>query len=877
MEKTFNPQNFEKKIYKNWLEKNYFYAKINKTKQPFTIIMPPPNITSNLHIGHAYGMTLMDSITRFKRMQGFVSLLLPGCDHAALATEVKVIARLKSQGIEKEDIGRTEFLKKMYEWYEEFGNIITEQMKLLGLSCDWSRYAFTLDEPRSKAVRAAFVKLYNKGLIYKGKRITNWCIECKTALSDIEVEYEENNGNLYYIKYKIENSDKYLTVATTRPETLLGDVALAVNPKDKRYKHLVGQNVILPVVNKLIPIVADSYVDSKFGTGVVKITPAHDPNDFEVGIRHNLEQINVIDDDGTMNQNALQYAGLDRQDCRKQLISDLEKSNLLEKVEKYKNSVGCCQRCHQVVEPKISTQWYVKMKDLAIEAVEVVKTKKIKFIPQKFEKIYLHWMQNIKDWCISRQIWSGHRIPVFYCKDCDEVIVSETDPTQCTKCGSKNIYQDEDSLDTWFSSALWPFSTLGWPEITEDFKYFFPTNLMITAYDIIFFWIARMIFSSLEYTSEIPFENVLIHGLIRDSQGRKMSKSLGNGIDPVEIINNYGADSLRFASCHGVGVGQDSRLGEEKIKSISAFLNKIWNASRYVLDNTEKIKFTKLNLDEINLTSSDKWILSELNKTIKNVTKLYEKYDLGVVCMEMYEFVWTKFCDWYIEESKVKLYEGNPAEKNEVVNVLLFVLENILKLLHPIVPFITEEIYLSMPNHNNSIMLESFPTYNKKLDFPADHKAMLAIMDIIKKVRNLRADMNIPDNKKTDLYVLPLANIKQIANNLFVIKKLAHGKNAFLINDESKIDFKNTFTINEVVKVIIPNDHLIDKEKEISRLENELRKINADIEKSETLLNNSGFVSKAPAQRVNAERELLAKLTNRLDNISNSLKLLGEV
>lgn len=871
MDKKFIPANFEKRIYNNWLEKKYFKAEVNENKKPFSIIMPPPNITSRLHIGHAYGIAIMDAITRYKRMQGFEALLLPGTDHAAIATEAKVVERLASQGITKQQLGREGFIKKMHEWYDEFGTAIVEQFKLVGISCDWDRYAFTLDEKRSAAVKHAFVKLYKKGLIYQGNRITNWCVNCKTALSDIEVEYEENDGAIWHVNYKLEEGNGFITVATTRPETILGDVAVAVNPRDKRYKKLVGKNVILPIINKPIPVIADDYVDIEFGTGIVKITPAHDPNDYEIGLRHNLEPINIMNLNGTMNEKAGKYAGLNRFECRNAIIEDLKNLGQLPKIEKYKNKVGHCQRCNEIVEPMISKQWYVKMKELAEPAIEVVKTKEIKFLPQRFEKIYFNWMNNIKDWCISRQIWSGHRIPVYYCNDCGETIVEYNDVNNCPKCNSKNLEQDLDSLDTWFSSAFWPFTTLGWPKETKDLEYFYPTDLMVTAYDIIFFWVARMIFSGLEYTGKVPFKDVLMHGLIRDSIGRKMSKSLGNGIDPIEIIDKYGADTLRFALLQGVGIGQDSRFSHDKAESVSNFINKLWNASRFVIDNVEKVEYKTIKLSDINLSLADKWILQELNEIIKQTTKAYDKYDLGLVISLMYDFVWNKFCDWYIEASKVKLYEGSEKEKLEVMNVLVYVLDAILKILHPIIPFATEEIYLNMPNPQESIMIQAYPTVSAALDFKADAKTFNSVMQAVKSLRNLRSEMNISDNVKTDLYVLPLSKKTAVKNTLNIIKKLAMAKNVTLLNNEQELQGKTVFVVNELLKLIIPTSELIDPEKEMLRLQNELSTIEAEITRANGMLNNPGFVNRAPAHLIEAEKEKIAKYTELKETVLKSI------
>ena len=874
MEKSFNPSSFEKRIYSNWLDKKYFNAKVNKTKSPFTIVMPPPNITDKLHIGHAYNTTIQDAIVRFKRMQGYEALLLPGTDHAALATEVKVVERLKKQGITKEELGREKFLEKMYEWYDEFGGLILEQFKSLGLSCDWDRLSFTLDESRSKAVRQAFVNLYNKGLIYEGKRITNWCVKCKTALSDIEVEYEEHNGNIWYINYKVENSNDVITVATTRPETILGDTAVAVNPKDKRYKNLIGKNVLVPFINKPIPVITDNYVDPKFGTGMVKITPAHDPNDFEVGLRHNLEVIKITNDDGTMNELAGKYCGLDRYECRKQIVEDLKNLGQLVKIEAHKNNVGHCQRCHEVIEPVISRQWYVKMKGLAKEAIKVVKENKIKFIPKRNEKIYFNWMENINDWCISRQIWSGHRIPIFNCSNCGNKIVELTDPTVCPKCGSKHLTQEEDSLDTWFSSALWPFSTLGWPQKTEDYNYFYPTSALVTAYDIIFFWVARMIFSAVEYTNEVPFKEVLIHGLIRDSQGRKMSKSLGNGIDPIDVINKYGADTLRYSLLNGSSIGMDSRIGYEKFDASANFFNKIWNASRFVIENVEKNNFKQIDIAKTDKNIFDTYILTELNKTIKSVGNAFDKYDLGLACSLIYEFAWNKYCDWYIEACKPRLYSTNEQVKNNCLNILVYVLEKIIKMLHPIAPFVTEELYLNLPLHGESIMIESFPKVNKKLENNSDYETCLQLMDAIKKVRNIRAELNVADNVKTNLIVMPLTNQAKFESVGEEIKKLAFGKEIkFVKNESAEIENCNV-CLNAMLKIFVPTGDLVNKEKELIRLNGELEKAEAELKRANGMLNNAGFVARAPKNLIDAEKEKITKYTELKNSILDAISKL---
>ena len=803
-------------------------------------------------------------------MKGFEALLLPGTDHAALATEVKVVERLAEKGVKKEDIGREAFQLEMQKWYDEYGGLILSQFKKVGISCDWNRLAFTLDEERSKSVRQSFYDLYHKGLIYQGSRITNWCTCCKTALSDIEVDYQTDKGHIWHIKYPIENSNKFIVVATTRPETMFGDVAVAVNPKDKRYKKLIGTNVILPIVNKPIPIIADSYVDISFGTGMVKITPAHDPNDYEIGKRHNLPLINVINLDGTMNENAGKYCGMKSLDCRDKLVKELTSLNLMEKIENYSHNVGHCQRCHSALEPIVTKQWYVKMDGLAKKAIEKVKDGTIKFHPKRFEKIYFHWMENIKDWCISRQLWSGHRIPVFTCSKCGAEIVELTDPTKCPKCGCTNLVQDPDSLDTWFSSALWPFSTLGWPNQTKSMEKFYPTDLMVTAYDIIFFWVARMIFSGFEYTGKEPFKDVLLHGLIRDELGRKMSKSLGNGIDPIDIIEKYGADSLRFALLTGTGVGMDSRFSYDKAENASNFINKLWNASRYVVENVNKTKFETMPLTQLKLSLADKWILTELNNTIVTITKLYDKYDVGMVCNAIYDFIWNKYCDWYIEATKPSLF-GDDESKLTALNVLVYVLDKILKMLHPIMPFVTETIYRELPNANESIMISSFPEVNKELSFASSFKTMQEVMLVIKNLRNVRKEMNVADNVKTNLIVE--THNREIKNSLEIIKKLANGKEVSLLKDGTDVS-NCTVVVSDLIKIYIPTTDMINPEKELERLNAELAKTEAEIVRAEKMLNNAGFVARAPKQLVESEKEKLVKYTEIKENL---LKMIAKL
>ena len=867
MNKTLDPKSYEKDIYSMWLDKGYFKANVNKDKSPFTIIMPPPNITSKLHIGHAYTTTLQDTIIRYKRMQGYEALLLPGTDHAALATEVKVVEKLKKEGKTKEMLGRKAFLEEMQKWYHQYGSLILEQFKQMGVSCDWNRLAFTMDEDRQKSVRYAFKHLYDKGLIYQGDRITNWCCSCHTALSNIEVEYEDHHGYIYHIKYPFQDGSGYIVVATTRPETLMGDVAVAVNPTDERYAGIVGKMLDLPLVHRAIPIIADAYVDKEFGTGMVKITPAHDPNDYEVGKRHHLPMIQTINLDGTMNENAgAEYCGLDRFACREKVVEDLKNLELIEKIEKYDNKVGHCQRCHSVIEPMLSKQWYVRMKELAKPAIDVVKDGQLKFVPKRFENLYLSWMENIDDWCISRQLWSGHRIPVFTCEDCGQKIVELEDPTVCPHCGSTHLTQDEDALDTWFSSALWPFSTLGWPNKTEDLAYFYPTSLMITAYDIIFFWVARMIFSGLEYMGQIPFKEVLMHGLVRDNLGRKMSKSLGNGIDPVEMIEKYGTDALRYSLVMGTAIGMDAKFGMEKIETSRNFLNKLWNASRFVLESLKQADFVLKDIHTIALDVLDEYILTELSHTIEEVEKSYEKYDLSVVASSIYEFVWTKFCDWYIEGIKPKLYSNDPQIRNDTINILVYILDKILKLLHPICPFVTEEIYQNLPNHGPSIMIDSFPHIDKELLF-VDHRDIIEdLMEAIRGVRNIRAEMNVADNIRTNIYI-EILDAEEIINSvLYAIPKLAFGKEIC----KGKCD-NAKMIVAKHVKLYLPVDDMVDKEAEILRLTKELEKIDKEIARSKSMLNNAGFVAKAPQQLVDAEKEKLQQHEEHRKTIISSI------
>ena len=862
MDKIYNPKDVEENIYKEWEEKGYFKAEVNRHKKPFTIVMPPPNITGKLHMGHALDETMQDILIRFKRMQGFEALWVPGTDHASIATEAKVVEQLKKEGLSKEEIGREKFLERTWQWKKEYGGNIVNQLRKLGASCDWSRERFTMDEGCSRAVREFFVKLYEKGLIYRGEKIINWCPNCKTSISDSEVNFKEMDGNFWHINYKLVDSLDHVTVATTRPETMFGDVALAVNPKDPRYSHLIGKKVIVPVVEREIPIIADDYVDIEVGTGVLKITPAHDPNDFEVGQRHNLPIINVMDENGKMNENAILFKGLDRYEARNQLVGLLRKGGYLEKTESIHHNVGTCYRCSTTVEPRVSTQWFVKMDELAKPAIDCVKNNKTKFVPERFSKIYFHWMENIKDWCISRQLWWGHRIPVWYCKKCGKMTVSKDTPDVCKHCGSNEIYQDNDTLDTWFSSGLWPFSVLGWPEKTPELDYFYPTNVLVTGYDIIFFWVAKMIFSSLEMTGKEPFENILIHGLVRDSQGRKMSKSLGNGVDPLEIIEKYGADALRFSLMLGNSPGNDMRFFNEKVEASRNFANKIWNAARFIHLNTDNQALEKGIPEEIG--DIDSWIISRLNTVISEVTNNLDKFELGIAAQNIYDFVWDEFCDWYIEFSKI---EG----KKEV---LLFVVDSILKLLHPFMPFVTEEIWKSFQNIDGSIMIEKYPEFNKKYINNNAEYNINVLMSVIKSIRNIRSEMNVSHGKKTVIYIdsdnLEICEVLKKYEN--IICKMAYAKSVEINSDRG--DEKLVSAVNDYVKIYIPVDELVDREEEISRLNKELESVNKQLLQAESRLKNEKFLSKAPKEIVDGARELANKLADKSKRILEEISKL---
>lgn len=870
LEKVYDPKQVEDKTYRFWMEKGYFHAEPNPQKKPYTIVIPPPNITGQLHLGHALDCTLQDSIIRFKRMQGYEALWLPGTDHASIATEAKIVEAMRKEGVTKEDLGREGFLERAWEWKKTYGGKIVEQLKKMGSSCDWERERFTLDEGCSEAVKEVFVRLYEKGLIYRGERIINWCPHCLTSISDAEVEYEEHDGHFWHIRYPLSDGSGYLEIATTRPETLLGDTALAVHPDDERYKDLVGKTVILPLVGREIPIVADSYVEMDFGTGVVKITPAHDPNDFEVGLRHNLPVINVMNDDATINENGGKYQGMDRYECRKQIVLDLESEGFLVKVEDHKHNVGSCYRCSTTVEPRVSKQWFVKMEPLAGPAIEAVRGGETKFVPDRFSKIYYHWMENIRDWCISRQLWWGHRIPAWYCQDCGEVIVAKEEPHTCPKCGGCHLEQDPDTLDTWFSSALWPFSTLGWPKQTEELKYFYPTSTLVTGYDIIFFWVARMIFSGVENTGKSPFQTVFIHGIVRDAQGRKMSKSLGNGIDPLKVIDEYGADALRFTLATNNSPGNDMRFVEEKVKASRNFANKIWNATRFILMNLSD-EVDKPELPQL-LQTEDKWILSKLNTLIKEVTDNLEKFELGIAVQKLYDFIWDVLCDWYIELTKSRIQAGGESAKS-AQKVLIYVMNQCLKLLHPIMPFITEEIWQAIPNDCESIMIAPWPQYQEDLCFRQEEEDFEKVMSAIKAIRNRRAEMNVPPSKKARVLIKTL-DTDVFESGAMFIERLASASEVKVsgVAPQQGEDFSDAVqVITDSARIFIPLDELVDKEKELARLEKERKACEKDIAMVEQKLSSQGFIEKAPQNVVEAERVKLEKHKERMEKIIESI------
>ncbi|MFT8350329.1 valine--tRNA ligase [Clostridium saccharoperbutylacetonicum] len=871
---TYDPKEFEDRIYKNWEEKGYFTPVVDKRKKPYTIVMPPPNITGQLHLGHAFDDTLQDMLIRFKRMQGYAALWLPGEDHASIATEVRVANMLAEQGYDKKEMGREAFLEKVWEWSDKYRATIRNQVKKLGVSADFTREAFTMDENLSAAVKHVFVKLYNEGLIYQGNRITNWCTHCQTALSDAEIEYEEQAGHFWHINYPLADGSGFLEIATTRPETLLGDSGVAVNPNDERYKHLIGKTVILPLVNREIPIVGDDYVDLEFGTGAVKMTPAHDPNDFEVGKRHNLEIIRVMDDQGIINEKGGKYKGLDRYEARKVIVKDLEELGLLVKIKDHAHNVGTHDRCGTTVEPIISKQWYVKMEDLAKPAIEVVKTGKTKFVPERFDKTYFNWMENIQDWCISRQLWWGHRIPVYYCQDCGEMMVLEDVPNACTKCGSTNIKQDNDVLDTWFSSALWPFSTLGWPHKTEDLEYFYPTSTLVTGHDIIFFWVARMIFSGLHCMGETPFNTVLIHGLIRDSQGRKMSKSLGNGVDPLEVIETYGADALRFMIATGNAPGNDMRYYPERVESSRNFANKIWNASRFVMMNLDKDIMNKYK-DCKEYSLADKWILSEMNTLVKEVTENMEKYELGIAMQKVYDFMWTEFCDWYIELVKPVFYGDDEKAKGIAYNVLNTVLITGLKLLHPAMPFITEEIFTHLSDEE-TITTSVWPKFDEALVNKEAEADMAFVIEAIKGLRNVRAEMNVPPSRKAKVICYIAEDAKKAFNaGSAYIEKLASASEVEFIADKANVPANAVSLVIKGGELFMPLLDLVDKDKELERLNREVKKLEGEIERIDKKLGNKGFVAKAPAAVIDAEKEKRVKYVEMLEAVKVRIEALN--
>ena len=873
MQTTYNPKDFEERIYREWTDKGCFRAEIDPAKVPFTVMMPPPNITGQLHMGHAMDETMQDILTRFKRMQGYCALWLPGTDHASIATEVKIVEQMKKEGVSKQEIGREEFLRRAWAWKEKYGGRIVEQLKKLGSSCDWSRLAFTMDEKCSRAVHEAFFRLYHKGLIYRGDRIINWCPSCRTALSDAEVEYAEENGHFWYFAYPVEGSGEKIVIATTRPETMLGDTAVAVHPGDARYASLVGKTLLLPLTDRKIPVVADEYVDPEFGTGAVKITPAHDPNDFEVGLRHELPVIRVMNDDGSMNELAGEYAGLDRYEARKRIVAKMQELGLLVKIEPHAHNVGHCYRCHSTVEPIVSKQWFVRMKPLAKPAIDAVVQNKTKFTPDRFAKIYYNWLENIRDWCISRQLWWGHRIPVWYCDDCGATICEREAPVVCPVCGSVHLHQDEDVLDTWFSSALWPFSTLGWPDETEDFKYFYPTDVLVTGYDIIPFWVMRMMFSGIEYTDKVPFRDVLIHGLVRDEQGRKMSKSLGNGIDPLEIIEKYGADSLRLALMTGVAPGNDTRFTDAKVEAARNFINKIWNASRFVLMNAKGVDIPKLG--EIRLQPADRWIISRLQACIREVVVSLGKFDLGIAADKLTDFMWNDFCDWYIELTKPALYGVDPDKKRNALCVLMYVLKDALKLLHPFIPFVTEEIYSYLPDTQGMIINAEYPRYNSRLAYKKEAKAFESVIDLIKTVRAMKVEVNCPPSRKVHVYLTTDAK-RLISVNKNAILRLAGASDVTVVESGAEAGEKIVSRVCEAGQIFIPLGELVDLEKEKARLEKELDRVVSEIARASGKLNNQNFVAKAPKKLVDDERAKLEKLLDAKGKVEASLKALQD-
>ena len=875
LEKNYNPADIETRLYEKWQEKKYFHAEVDKDKKPFTIVMPPPNITGQLHMGHALDNTMQDILIRFKRMQGYSALWVPGTDHASIATEAKIVEAMRKEGITKEEIGREKFLERAWDWKKEYGGRIVKQLKKIGSSADWDRERFTMDEGCSEAVKEVFVKLYNKGQIYKGERIINWCPKCLTSISDAEVEYEDQAGHFWHLRYPLSDGSGFIQMATTRPETMLGDTAVAVNPNDERYKDMVGKTVILPIVHREIPIIADEYVDMEFGTGVVKITPAHDPNDFEVGLRHNLPVINVMTEDAKIVDEYPKYAGMDRYEARKAIVADLEAEGVLVKIEDHSHNVGTCYRCHTTVEPRVSKQWFVKMKELAKPAIDAVKNGDTRFVPSHFDKTYFHWLEGIRDWCISRQLWWGHQIPAFYCDDCGEMVVTKDAHPVCPKCG-KPMRQDPDTLDTWFSSALWPFSTLGWPEKTEELEYFYPTSVLVTGYDIIFFWVIRMMFSGLEHMGEVPFKTVLIHGLVRDSQGRKMSKSLGNGIDPLEVIDKYGADALRFTLITGNAPGNDMRFYWERVEASRNFANKVWNASRFIMMNLpeEGVK----EVSEEALTDADKWILSKVNTLVKDVTENMEKYELGIAADKLYSFIWEEFCDWYLEMVKPRLYNDADETKTAALYTLQKVLITSLKLLHPYMPFVTEEIFCTLQDKEESIMISEWPVYTEKMVFGKEEKAVETIKEAVRNIRNIRAEMNVTPSKKAKVFVVSeneeVRNIFE--NGKVFFATLGYASEVLIQQDKTGID-------EDAVSVLIPNAaiympfaELVDIEKEVERLKKEKERLTKELARVNGMLANPNFVNKAPEKKIAEEKEKLENYTQMMARVEERLAHLSK-
>ena len=879
LEKTYNPADIEDRLYRKWEDKKYFHAEVDRSKKPFTIVMPPPNVTGQLHMGHALDNTMQDILIRFKRMQGYSALWQPGTDHAAIATEVKVTEKLKAEGIDKKEIGREAFLQHAWKWKEEYGGRIVNQLKKLGSSADWDRERFTMDEGCSEAVKEVFVNLYEKGYIYKGSRIINWCPVCKTSISDAEVEHVEQEGHFWHINYPIVGEEgRYVEIATTRPETLLGDTAVAVNPKDERYKDIIGKMLKLPLTDREIPVIADEYVDMEFGTGCVKITPAHDPNDFEVGKRHNLEEINILNDDATINEKGGKYAGMDRYEARKAMVADLEKEGLLVKVVPHTHNVGTHDRCKTTVEPMIKPQWFVRMKEMGQAALDLIKTDELEFVPEQFDKTYIHWLENIRDWCISRQLWWGHRIPAYYCDECHETIVSREVPTVCPKCGCTHLTQDEDTLDTWFSSALWPFSTLGWPDKTPELDYFYPTDVLVTGYDIIFFWVIRMIFSGYEHMGRKPFGKVLFHGLVRDDQGRKMSKSLGNGIDPLEVIDKYGADALRYTLITGNAPGNDMRFYWSRVEASRNFANKVWNASRFIMMNDPDNKIKATDERPANLTDADKWILSKMNGLIKEVTDNMEKYELGIAVAKLNDFIWEEFCDWYIEMVKPRLYNDADETKTAAIWTLKTVLIDALKLLHPYMPFITEEIFCNIQDEEESIMISSWPVYDETNNFAAEEKAIETIKEAVRNIRNLRADMNVAPSRKALVYVVTASeDVKNIFNNsLGFFGTLAYASEVKVQADKAGIPEDAVSTVIPDAVIYIPFAELVDIDKEIERLKKEEGRLQGEIKRCNGMLNNEKFTSKAPQAKIDEEKAKLIKYTQMLEQVTERLATLSK-